>query len=265
MRTRIATVFVLANPEVKTVVGHERLDAAIAGRAPVVQRQLAFHDVRNEVGFAHGQAAHGIGFHLITGLVKIVGAIETIAKHKGVVEHRLGALKHVEHVGGCGASQEQGAAGRGIHDAVPRIDGNGEHGAGLPLKHVLLGVTFLPNLGGAAAFHHQVNFFKHVLFGMQCAGTRHLHHVAAPFGFCAVQLNEMALATRALPRHQGQVLHFVNAHIAKHWQAFGFHVGVIGRGLFFENAVAGLFVAGRLVPVAGVFIVWHAAGPLEVS
>ena len=131
----------------------------------------------------------------------------------------------------------------------------------MPFKHVLLGVAFLPNFGGATSFHHQIDFFVHVLFGMQCTGTWYFDHIAAPLGFCAVQLNEMALTARSLPRHQGQVLNLVNAHIPKHWQAFGFHVSVIRRGLFFEYAIAGFFVTRWLVPMAGVFVVRHVSSP----
>ena len=198
-------------------------------------------------------------------MVKIVCAIEAIAEHEGVVENRFGALQHVEHIGRGGASQQQRTTGGGVYNAVPCVDGYREHRTRLPLKHVFLGVALLPNFCGATAFHHQVDFFVHVLFGMQCTCTRHFHHIATPLGFCAVQLNEMALATRTLPRHQGQVLNFVDTHIAKHWDPLRFHESVVGCWLFFENAITGFLVAGGFVPVAGVFIVRHAMGPSQIG
>ena len=130
---------------------------------------------------------------------------------------------------------------------------------------MFLGVALLPNFCGATAFHHQVDFFVHVLFGMQRTCTGHLDHIATPFGFCAIQLNKVAFATCALPRHQGQVLNLVDAHITEHRQAFGFHVSVVRRGLFFEDAVTGFLVASWFVPVAGVFIVRHAMSPSQIG
>src|SRR5215203_6665052 len=40
----IAAVLVLGDPEVERVAGHERLHPAIAGRAAVIQRQVAIDD-----------------------------------------------------------------------------------------------------------------------------------------------------------------------------------------------------------------------------
>src|SRR5262249_49936481 len=61
VRLRIAPGLVLADPHVETVVRHLRLDAAIAGRAPVIERQLGIDDVGDEIGPPHGRAAGRIG------------------------------------------------------------------------------------------------------------------------------------------------------------------------------------------------------------
>jgi hypothetical protein len=67
---------VLADPEIEGVAGHERLDAAEAGRAAVVERQVAVDDVGHEVGAPHGKPAHRIGLDVVLVLVEIVGAPE---------------------------------------------------------------------------------------------------------------------------------------------------------------------------------------------
>ena len=79
MRLGIAAGLVLADPEIEAVAGHERLDAAVAGRAAVIERQLAVDDVGHEVGAAHGEPAHRIGLDVVLGLEEVVGAGEAVA------------------------------------------------------------------------------------------------------------------------------------------------------------------------------------------
>src|SRR5262249_15902040 len=45
----IAAVLVLSDPEIERVAGHERLDPPPAGRAPVVERQVATDHVRGGI------------------------------------------------------------------------------------------------------------------------------------------------------------------------------------------------------------------------
>jgi hypothetical protein len=52
-------------------------------------------------------------------------------------------------------------------------------------------------------------------------------------------------------------LHFIDAHITEYRQALLLHEGVVGRGLFLENAVTGFFMARWLVPMGVVFVVRH--------
>src|SRR4051812_47089634 len=49
MGFRVAAILVLADPEIERVAGHEGLDAPPAGRAAVVERQIAVDDVGDEV------------------------------------------------------------------------------------------------------------------------------------------------------------------------------------------------------------------------
>src|SRR5262249_15919544 len=44
VRLGIAAALVLADPQIEAVAGHRRLDAAVAGRAPVVERQVGVDD-----------------------------------------------------------------------------------------------------------------------------------------------------------------------------------------------------------------------------
>ena len=166
VRLRIPAVFVLPDPEIEAVIGHERLDAAPAERAAIIERQIAVDDIGNKIGPAHRQTAHRIGLDVILGLVEIAAAAEAIAEHVRVVEHRIDVLQHVEHIGCGGPGQQQRSARGGVHQPVPGVDGDREHGSLLPFEYVLPGVAFLPHFGGAAALHHQENLFVHVLFGV---------------------------------------------------------------------------------------------------
>src|SRR6266851_4753667 len=56
----IAAVLVLADPQIERIAGHERLDAAPARRAAVVERQVAVDDIRYEVGAPHGEPPHRV-------------------------------------------------------------------------------------------------------------------------------------------------------------------------------------------------------------
>ena len=199
MRLGVTALLVLADPEVKAVVGHEGLDPTPAHRAAVVQRKVAMHHVRDEVGAAHGQAAHWVGLDLVTRFEEIIRPVEAVAKNEGVVEHCLGVVEHVHHIGRGVARHQQRAAGGGVDDAKPGVHGDGEHRTLLPLEHVLFGVALLPDFGRASAFNHQVNLLVHVLLRVQRAARRHLHHKAAPLGLCAQQLQKVATAPGALP------------------------------------------------------------------
>ena len=80
MRLGIAAVLVLADPEIEAIAGHERLDPAVAGRAAVVERQVAIDDVGDEIGAPHGEPAHRIGLDVVLRLEEILGAAETVAE-----------------------------------------------------------------------------------------------------------------------------------------------------------------------------------------
>ena len=103
----VAAVLVLADPEIKGIAGHERLDPAVAGRAAVVERQVAIDDVGNEVGAPHGEAAHRIGLDVVLVFVEIVGAAETVAELIGAVEDRAEIVDEVDQVRRRGAAEQQ--------------------------------------------------------------------------------------------------------------------------------------------------------------
>ena len=134
---------------------------------------------------------------------EVVRTTEAVFEDEGVVVDRLFVLQHVEHIGGRRATEQQSATRCGVHNAVPSVHGNREHRALLPLEDVLFGVPLLPHLGGASTLDHEVDLLVHVFFWMQGASWGHLHHVATPFGLRTVELNVVALAPGALPRHQG--------------------------------------------------------------
>src|SRR5947209_7810049 len=88
MRLGVASVLVLGDPQVERVAGHERLDPAVAGRAPVVERQVAVDDVGDEVGAPHGETAYRVGLDVVLVLVEVVGAGEAVAELIRAVEDR---------------------------------------------------------------------------------------------------------------------------------------------------------------------------------
>ena len=259
----IAAVFVLTDPEVEAVVGHERFDAAVARRAPVIQRQFAVHRVGDQVGATHRQSAYRIGLDIIAGLVEILGAAKAIMKHEGIVEHRAEAVQHVQHVRRRGPSEQQGAAGTAIDDAMQGVHRDRKHRAGLPFEDMLLAVAFLPDLGRAAALDDQEDLLVHVLFDVERARRRHLDDVAAPLALGAVELDEVAAPAHAFPGDERQVLHLADADAAKHRNAFLFHERVVGCRLLAELAEAGFLVACRFVPVTAVLVVRHFLTPVE--
>src|SRR6476660_7199938 len=96
-----------------------------------------------------------------------------------------------------------------------RIHRDREHRALLPFERVTLGVALHPDLGGAATFHDEEDFFVHVLLGIECAGPRDFDDVAAPFRFGAVELDVGAASARALPRFERKVMRALEAEAAE--------------------------------------------------
>ena len=139
VRLGIAAVLVLPDPQIEHVAGHERLDTAEAGRAAVVERQVAVDDVGNEIGAAHGEPAHRVGLDVVLVLVEVVGAAEAIAELERAVEDRVGVVDQVHQVGRGGAGEQQRRARARIDDAMPGIHRDREQRARLPFEHVTRG------------------------------------------------------------------------------------------------------------------------------
>src|SRR5258708_20053531 len=78
-----------------------------------------------------------------------------------------------------------------------------------------LGLAVEPHLRRAAAFDDIDDLLIDVLFRIECAGRRHLDHVAAPFPLGAVKLDIAALAAGPLPRTKRQVLDAAHADAAE--------------------------------------------------
>jgi two-component system copper resistance phosphate regulon response regulator CusR len=112
-----------------------------------------------------------------------------------------------------------------------------------------IGLAFLPDLGGAAAFDHQADFLVEVTLDIERAGAGHLDHVLAPQPFGAEQLDIAAAAAEPLPRLHRQVLHPPHSDAAIDRHAFRLHEGVVGHGLALEFAEAGVLARLGLVPV----------------
>ena len=249
MRLGIMAVLVLADPQIKGVAGHERLDAAPARRTAVVERQVAIDDIGNEIGAPHGEPAHRIGLDVVLVLVEIVGARETVAELIRAIEDHLGVVDEVHQIRCRGAGQQQSRRRAGIDDAVHGVDGDRKQRALLPLKHVALGFAVEPDLGRAAAFDDQIDLFVDVLLGKKRAGAWHLDDVGAPFAFGTVELDIAAASAEPRPRRQRQVLHLAHADIPIDRDVVGFHEKVVRRLRSAELAKAGAFESGRLVPV----------------
>src|SRR5262245_13434760 len=249
MRLGIAAVLVLADPEIERVAGHERLDPAPAGRAPVVERQVAIDDVRDEIRAPHGEPTYRVGLNVVLVLVEIVRAAETLPELVRAIEHHLDIVDQVEEVGRGGAGKQQRRRGTGIDDAMPGVDRNREQRTLLPFEHVALAVAVEPDLGRAAAFDHQIDFLVKVSLGVEGTGAGHLDDVAAPLALGAVELDVAALAAQPLPRRQRQVLHLAYADVAVDRDALRLHEQIVGGLRPAELAEARPVVAGGLMPM----------------
>ena len=126
-----------------------------------------------------------------------------------------------------------------------------------------LAVVVEPDLGGAAAFDHVIDFLVDVLLGIERARARHLDDVAAPLAFGAVQLDVAAAPAGAFPWGQRKILHLADADVAEHRDAFRLHEDVVGRLRPAELAEAGALAAGRLMPVRLARDVMHGRSPLS--
>src|SRR5262249_25800733 len=119
----------------------------------------------------------------------------------------------------------------------------------LPFERVALALAFLPNLGGAAAFDHQHDFFIEVPLHVERAGGRDFDEVKAPQPLGAEELDIRAATAEPLPGRQRQVLHAANSDAAIDRHALGFHKAVVGHGRALELAVAGVLAGFWFVPV----------------
>src|SRR5580698_4119218 len=120
----------------------------------------------------------------------------------------------------------------------------------LPLKNMAFILIFEPDFRRTATLYDKVNFLVHMFFGMQRAGTRNFHNIAAPFSFSAVKLNIRAAPAHALPWRQRKVPNVVDSNIPEYRNTFAFHELVIGRRDAFEisKASSGFFTRW-LVPM----------------
>jgi hypothetical protein len=124
VRFGIVAVLVLTDPEIKCIAGHERFDTAPAGRATIIERQIAIDNVGNEIGPPHRQTAHRIRLDIVLVFVEIVGAGKAVAELIRTVENRVDAIDQIHQIGRGRAGKEQGRRRAGIDDAVHRIHRN---------------------------------------------------------------------------------------------------------------------------------------------
>ena len=261
VRLRVAPGLVMADPEIEAVARHRRLHAAVAGRAPVIQRQFRVDDVGDEIRAPHGEAAHRIGLEIVVGLEVVRSAREPLGEFVRAVEDELAAVEQVHHVGRRGAADDERARRRRIDDAVIAVERNGEDRALLPFEHVALGLAFLPHFGRAAAFDDEADLLVEMAFGVERARAGQLDHIHAPQAFGAEELDEGAAAAQALPVGERQVLHAPDADVAIHGQAFLIHEAVIGQLRPFEGSEACVLARFRFVPMRAGHGVVHRCSP----
>ena len=115
---------------------------------------------------------------------------------------------------------------------------------------MLLALALLPDLGRAAAFDDEHDFFIEVPLDIERAAAGHFDDIEAPQAFGAEELDERAAAAEPLPRYQRQVLHLAHADAAVERHAFGLHETVIGHRLALELSEAGV-LAGLAVRANG--------------
>src|SRR5262245_56095060 len=105
---------------------------------------------------------------------------------------------------------------------MPGVDRNREQRALLPFEDVALAVIVEPDLGGAPALDHEVDFLVQMPLRIECASTRHLDDIAAPFALGAMELDIGPLAAEPLPWCQRQVLHLSHTDVPVDGNAFRF-------------------------------------------
>src|SRR6202007_2708797 len=93
------------------------LDAPVAGRTTVVQRQLAIGDVGNEVGAPHGEAAHAIRLDVLVRLEEIVLALIAVGETVGAVENEVRVVEEIDDVRRGGAAKQQSGMVRRVDEA----------------------------------------------------------------------------------------------------------------------------------------------------
>ena len=257
MRLGIATRLVLTDPLVEAVAGHVRLNAAIARRAAVIERQFAIDNVRDEVGLAHRKSAHRIGRQIVLILEIVSRAGIAVGEIIRAVEDEMRVVQQVHHVRRRRAAQDDRRRVCRIHEAMVGVERDREHRAALPFKRLARRRAVVPHFRGAATFDHETHLLVNMLLDVESAAGRHFNDIHAPQAFRAEQLDICALAAQTRPGLHRQIENRLAANVAENGNAFGFHEGVIRHRGAAKLAQTRLLARLWFVPVIGDFVVRH--------
>ncbi len=222
------------------------LDAAASRRPLVIQGKLAVHDVGEDVAADGGPAADALGLNLVAGLEEVVAAVEPLLEGVVAVEDEVAALEDVHDGGSVVGAEQERRAGRGIHEAVPRVHRHREERAGLPLERVLSGIGVRPHLGTTAALDDEEELVIHVLLGCDHTAGGHLEEVHALLLPYAVEEKERTACAQPLPVAKGQLPGVAAADAGKHRDPLLLHIDAIGGPGALELMVPRRLLAGRL-------------------
>src|SRR5262249_9467106 len=134
-------------------------------------------------------------------------------------------------------------------EPVVGVERGREQRALLPFEYMSLALPFLPDLGGAAAFDHQHDFFVEVPLHVERAGGWNFDEIEPPQSFGAEELDIRAATAEPRPRRNRQIRNAANADAAIEPHALGLQEAVVGHRRALELAVAGVLAGFRLVPV----------------
>ena len=73
-------------------------ETPIVEGAPIIRRQLASENVRNDVGLAHGETAHRVGEDILHRPEAIAGGIEARQKIMIAVHHEFGVAHQIDDI-----------------------------------------------------------------------------------------------------------------------------------------------------------------------
>src|SRR5262249_16156491 len=150
-------------------------------------------------------------------------------KSDRTIENPVAVTEQIHHVRRRRCHQDERRTRSCVHDAVPSVERNREHGAALPLEAVRFLLIVGPDLVRAAPFNNALSLLIHITLGMARAGAWDPDHVPPPPAFGAEEQNEVSVPPHAVPTLEGHVLPPPHSDAAVNRYPLRLHVVVIRR------------------------------------